>query len=529
MVTDSHYDITVNVVVDDDTDRACLLRVLYLFLEGDVATLNEGDLALNVKADIVRIKTKSGNGYVLIGYLLSLNNAKHIEEIILLCARVNGGLEEYDLVAVCIHVLRLLTVDGGNRHGHTKARGRADGRRVGVVGLVGVTALSAVAAAVVVRRRNNERDAYILDSRVGDVLILLFGITLVGEAAGRAERHIDSVNAKNDSILKSGDDIALVSASFAVVTEHLHNSKLSIDGNTGDLGILTCDNAGNVSSVAVLVGHDVGILIGIVIAVNDLVAGNVTVINLASLKVAAGEAVSKSRRKDLAYKLSVVLSALHLVGGERGVSIIASGIKDSNERALTGIGDSAAVENTRAVNVNGVLYRILCLVGVGEHNSLNLRNRAKLLKLLVGCGYKSTVKHMSVSMLDRIDKTCTEKIVKDSLLILLHLAYALFRIYRISVLLVGDGRGVGRIGIISDQAVIREGDDNTDRAGKRLGLYLLKKILLDRGKDLIAHLLGDLIGVDARYLAGAGRRAILSRGIRRGDKTGRRNAHREDL
>ena len=72
------------------------------------------------------------------------------------------------------------------------------------------------------------------------------------------------------------------------------------------------------SSVAVLERHNIGILIGVVVAECDLVTGNVTVVYLSRLKTTV-ELISLSTGKELCDHITIIMGILDLIACESGV------------------------------------------------------------------------------------------------------------------------------------------------------------------------------------------------------------------
>ena len=282
IVTNRHGNGTNDVVVNNNTCSACLTSVLYLLLEGDVTTLYECDLALHLKAGIVDLVAVSGNGYVLeLCMRVILIDTEHLEEVVLLQAGVvRFSIENYE-IAVSEHIVFLTSVDRANGQCCVVGRGSTYGRGVGVGNLVGITLRAAVTASVVVGCSNDKRNARRLDSIVQTVLIIV--VNLTGKSAGCTKAHVDRVNTKNYAVLKRCKDIYVL-CTVGIVTEYLHDCKLGVNSNTGDNVVLTADNASYVSTVALREGHNVRIVICIVVAEYDLVVGDVTVVKLSCLK-----------------------------------------------------------------------------------------------------------------------------------------------------------------------------------------------------------------------------------------------------
>ena len=480
VVTNGHGDLAKNVVVNDNGNRTCFCGKLYFFFKGDIASLNECDLTVHIKAGIVDLHTYAGDGNVLVCYVIPLCNAKHCKEVVFLSCGVNRRSKEDFILAIGKHIIVFFTANGCNRHCRCVGGGRTYGSGIGIIGLVGVTLLRTKTTAVIVGSRNYQRNTCLLDSAINLVLIHLIGSTLISEAAGGTETHIDSVNAKNNGVLKSRNDIALF-CPLVVVTKDLHNSKLCIDSNTGDLVILTRNNAGYVSTVAIFERHNVRILVGVVIAKRDLIAGNVTVVNFSCFEVGC-----KLLRFEILFfekvcdHITVIIRLLDLITVESGVRIITAGIKNGNNGSLTGVVNTAAVEDTGFVNVNGIFNRCRRQVGVGDHNSLNAFYRTDLFNHVVGGLNKSTVGNMYVVVADVVNQSLCHKLIEHLVLVGGKLVGIALGCRGILKLLVSHLTCVFRSCVSSYEGVIGKGNDQANSTAKFTVRDLLNQILVKR-------------------------------------------------
>ena len=146
-------------------------------------------------------------------------------------------------------------------------------------------------------------------------------------------------------------------------------------------------------------GHNVGILIGIVVAEGNLTTGNITVVNLSDLD----RGIIAERlgvRKLLGNIVPAVKRIDNGMSGESTVRIVATGVQNSDYSSLTGIAYIAAVENTCIVNVNGVLNRNRGKICIGNSNSLNAGKIADLLNILIRGSDVSAVNDVVVIILD---------------------------------------------------------------------------------------------------------------------------------
>ena len=89
--------------------------------------------------------------------------------------------------------------------------------------------------------------------------------------------------------------------------------------------------------------------------------------------------------------------------GESCMRIIATGIQNRHDRTASRVADVTAVEDTRIVNVNGVLYCSSRLVGVGNDHTFDSLYVADLPDLLIGGLDECTVKRVVIVILDLSD------------------------------------------------------------------------------------------------------------------------------
>ena len=479
VVTNGHHDFAEHVIINNNCDSACFVCELDLLFEGDLTTADQSDLAGHVYAGVVDGHTVTGNGHVLKLSCLAFLDAQHLEEVILLSAGVNGLIEEDFLIAVCQHELVHVTVDRSNGQSGLEGGGSTDSCGVGVGSLVGVTVNGTHGAAVVVGSSNDQGDACSLDTVVQIVLVVIVGFT--GETTGGTKAHVDGVNAQSDTVFQCGQDVAIVTASL-VVAEHLHDCELGIDGNAGDGLVIAANDAGNVGAVQVVEGHDVGVLIGIVIAEDDLVLGDVTVVNFSCFHTGSGLVGLGLLQQ--AFHIGTVVSGIHyLMGSESGVGVVQAGIQDSDQGALTGVLNIGAVEDTGVVHVDGVLNSCGSFVGVGDGDTHNTLGVDDLLQLFVGGLDVGAVQNVGVLVLHLRDQTAAQHAIQD--LILLRSQFSLQSLHSIGCAILFEGHLVVGAGVIAHQVVAGEGQDDTDFTGQLLLSNLVQQILVDVLQQLL--------------------------------------------
>ena len=176
--------------------------------------------------------------------------------------------------------------------------------------------------------------------------------------------------------------------------------------------------------MALAEGHNVGILVGVVVAVRNLTECDITVVYLSCLKSCI-IGVCLEFGENFCYSIAVILRSNDLVGSECGMSVVTSCIKNGNHGTFTGILYATAVEDTGVVNLNGVLYRSRRKISVREDYSLYAIEVTYSLDLLVGGADECGIHDIGVCMLDPIDKSCLLKRGKNAGLIFFHRLYDL--------------------------------------------------------------------------------------------------------
>ena len=353
-LADVHLDLTRGVIINDDTCGALGLCHVSLLLEGGGASAHENDLATNVKTRIVRRTSDAGDGDVLDLHLVNAVGHNVVVEVLLFTDSVGGLCVIYYFIAIK-KVGCLCTADRSYRHCALVGRGRADGRAIGVGGKAEVTVLlGAIGRVVAVGCRNYHTDTGGTDSVVNTLDRFL--IHLTAEATAGTDGHIDNVNSENYAVLKSTEYPRGARGGY-YVGEYFHDGELRVGCNSGDNVVLTCYNACNVSAV-LAGGGSHGIHVGIVICV---VKGKGNLI----IKIYVG---CRKSRMEL-VRLGVCDKLLNvgeghtelgsvgceIVNRKCGVVIVETGIENRNYHTRAVVCKGGAVEDTRAIHVNGVL------------------------------------------------------------------------------------------------------------------------------------------------------------------------------
>ena len=353
-VTHVHLDVTRYVVIDDDTGGTLFLGHVGLFLKGGGAAGDQGDLALDVNTGIVGRAARAGDGHVLDLHLVHALGEQVVVELLLLGHAV-GGLQEVDNGLTVHEVGGLDAADGGDGQGTLIGGGRADGSRVGVGGQTQVTVLLGGEGGVVaVGGGGHDGDARGADAVVHtrDGLLVL----LAGEAAIGTQRHIDDVHAQNHAVIQSGEDPGGSCRGFHV-REGLHDDQLGVGGHTRD-GIVTArDDTRHVGTVVAGDGVHVGVPVGVVKAVGDL---------LVDVDVRGGQTRLHTRGAGTVHQSGDLLKGqtqLASVGGEvgqgeGGVVVVQTRIQNRHHGAGAVVPEIGAVEDTRVVDVDGVLHQL---------------------------------------------------------------------------------------------------------------------------------------------------------------------------
>ena len=176
-ITNSHLDVTRNVVVDDDAGGALRSRNLNLFLKGGRATAYKNDLARNINSRVVGRSSRAGNGYKFVFSLIDSFTEEVGNEFLFLGNAV-GCLYVIDDALAVKHIGRLRSVDRCNRKRTLVGRGRADCSVVGVGCKTEVTVLlGAIGGGEAVGSRNNHADSELADAVVNSRDLFLIALT----------------------------------------------------------------------------------------------------------------------------------------------------------------------------------------------------------------------------------------------------------------------------------------------------------------------------------------------------------------
>ena len=358
-----HLDVTRHVVVDDDTGGTLLLSHVGLLLEGGGATGDQCDLARHVDTGVVGGATRAGDGDELDLHLVHAVGKNIVVEVLLLGNAV-GGLQEVDDGLTEEQVGSLDTADGGDGQSTLVGGGRADGSRVGVGGQTQVTVLlGGVGGVVAVGGGGHDGDTggadAVVHTRNG------FLVHLAGEAAVGTQGHVDDVHAQHHAVVQSRQDPG-GSRGGLHVGEGLHDDQLGVGGNACDGSVLTRNDTGHVSTVIRGDGVHVGVGVGVVKAEGHL---------LVDVHVGGGQTRLHTRGAGVAHQSGHLLEGqtqLISVRGEvlqreGGVVVVQTRIQNRHHRAGTVVGKAGAVEDTRLVDVHGILHQ---LSGVAQRSGL---------------------------------------------------------------------------------------------------------------------------------------------------------------
>ena len=355
-VTHVHLDLTGYIIINNNTGSALLLGNLCFFFEGVVATANQSDLAFHIQTGIVHATAHAWNHNELIGLGLVITQQRFVE--ILLFAGCIGGLIEIDDGVAVLQIGSLLTGNGCDGQNALVSTGRTNRTGIGIGGQTQVTVgLRAVSRRVAVGCGNHNRDTVLTDSVIDTGQHFFVGLT--GKACGSTQGHVNHVNTQNHTVFQCGQDPGS-SCGVHNIGEGLHGDQLSIGSNTGDHIVLTDNNTGNVGTMVIVGGVDVGIVIGIVIAVRHLLI-DVYIINTqaAGLLISLGLIQNRSHL----FVGQTQLGRGEVAGAESGMAGVQTGIQHSHDHAGAVIAAVGAVENTGVlIEVN----RIFNHLGIGS-------------------------------------------------------------------------------------------------------------------------------------------------------------------
>ena len=251
-------DIFGNIVPDHDGNGAGSLRIGALLTEGNGATADNGDLALDDGVAVFVIEVGSfaqiGNDHILqltcvrqglqgdVGVLIEHFHGAHVEDL--------GAVGQAEVVGgnqVVVH-----RTDG---HGVGISRGRGHRAVFDVIGQLHIGAPGgAIAAGAFVTGGNIDDHIAIGDALIDAVDFLNIG---VGEACGAAQGHIDNVNAQDHTVLDGLDHV--VHAGAARGAEHLHGDDLRIGRHAHNASAFHLVGGGDAGNMGAVVAHTVGV------------------------------------------------------------------------------------------------------------------------------------------------------------------------------------------------------------------------------------------------------------------------------
>ena len=162
------------------------------------------------------------------------------------------------------------------------------------------------------------------------------------------------------------------------------------------------------------------------------------------------------------------------------MSIVTSGIKNSNESTLTGVLYATAIENTRRhIYVNRVLYCIEGLVCIRNNNSTNAVDSGNGFKILVSSSYSRTVNDVNVVVLDLFNESRLVQAGKHLALVRNKLVLEPSGCRCRAVLPEGHTLRLIRACVLCDKGILRERDDYRNLSAKLVILNLLDEVLIE--------------------------------------------------
>ena len=363
-----HLDLTGYIIIYNDTGCTLGFCDHGLLFEGVVTTADQCDLAGNIHAAVVSATADAGDDHVFQfdGFLIAQQS---LTEVVLFSGGVVGLVEVDDGITIQ-QVGSLGTADGSDGQNAVVSGGRTDGSGIGVGSQTQVTVcLGTVSGGVAVGSSSHDADAGSADLVVDAVQQFLF--RLGAEAAGSTQRHVDDIDTQDDTVFQRGQNPGAHCGVFHV-GEDLHGNQLCVGRNAGDDIVLTDDNTGDVGTVVVVGGVDVGIVVGIVIAKGDLFV-DVHIVNAQAAVLLAGNGLAN-------HSGNVRIGHAQLLGSkilnrEGGVIGIQAGIQNCDSHAAAVVGNAGAVENTGlGEDVDGVLnqFGFSLLVDLTDDGTLTL-------------------------------------------------------------------------------------------------------------------------------------------------------------
>ena len=383
-----HADRTRNVIVNDTADRAVRHGVLHFFGKVDIAALDKGDRSSPLqrvldRACIVGSTPHAadddvfqrqflrfiGNGFAL---RVRRRNAggkiKLVEEIVLFAVRVVRFGEEHRVLLVlgnalffiCNEIVGGNAVDRSDRKRIRIGRRRTDRAAVGIGRKVGAVR-AAEARAVIVARRNDQTDARFLDGliNVGDEITTRLHARFVRKARGRAEAHVDDVDAELHAVGDRRENIDAVRAAdgfcFEIVGKHLANHELRVGRNAHKriplfvylrVVVLARNNARHVRAVRRVGRIYVRIVVRIIVSI-----GNFIVVIYVGKRKRGRTLVRFEGGKLFAHAVLIQPERARRHRAERGVRVIQTGIEHGDDHPVALAGRVRRVVNARRIHV----------------------------------------------------------------------------------------------------------------------------------------------------------------------------------
>lgn len=223
-----------------------------------------------------------------------------------------------------------------------------------------VPVAAAEARAVLVADGNHETYPQIFHTGIRIVEIGV--VRLVGEAARRAETHIDDVHAQRGAVVDRSQNVhgvrAAQHAAVEIVGEHFHDSQLRVGrhaderfarGRIDDFGIvLAGHDAGHVRAVGGIRREHVGIRIGVVVRVRHFEVIENVVDGKVRRKFGLGDGFVQFGGDVLFLPPSL---AIGRHGGKRRVRVIESGIQNGHDHAVSLIFDVRRIVYAGGIHV----------------------------------------------------------------------------------------------------------------------------------------------------------------------------------
>ena len=326
-------DVAGCVVPDDGADSTSVLGIVSLLTEGQGATLDDSDLAIDQAVAVFVIEVLD-IAQTVDDDVLGLHASQEVVHQVVALV-IGSGIVVADLGAVSqsevVHG-QLSIVSGCDGGGICEDAGGADGGVVGVLSTVQVSAPHVhVGADVLVTGGDGSDDVLRVQTLVDHVDL---GV-LRGETGCGTQGQVDNVSAQSHGVLNSGNDI--VGVSTAGLAEDLHDQQLCIGSHTDDgsaLGGVCSGDTGNVSAVVALLVLAVvcgQIVVTVVVSIGNL---------LAAVQVSCSQAGLTSVGVQILQNIGDVLVSHGCAlgsSGEAGMIQIQAGVDDGDLHALAGV------------------------------------------------------------------------------------------------------------------------------------------------------------------------------------------------